>query len=337
MPTSSRRMRAARAAERLRVETDMFARELKWAVDQIEQDQSIKDYVDAELDGGHLSLRQQLEEVLQEADPNIRYEKYDDDGEVVQRLTTSDIAEHQHSSSNTDSGVGMTGSRARRLIPDDSGEMSGAKAAAAEAAASAAKRDAGSAHSSGSVFRSTVSMSMSREESRGLSKMVARGRRLKSLIQDYLLSSKFNARIQPRGYNKSFGLSAVGVEIISVVASGEGMYIVTWIIPDRQTRQELESISIRSRGGADNHVFNDYLYSQNYSADALDHAVGKALSRNVGKIRYHIGQKVSLKRIPELRFRCYSVEEHTQKESLQKLIDQLPVMDEDDARADGDF
>jgi hypothetical protein len=46
MPTSSRRMRAARAAERLRVETDMFARELKWAVDQIEQDQEIKDYVD---------------------------------------------------------------------------------------------------------------------------------------------------------------------------------------------------------------------------------------------------------------------------------------------------
>uniref|UniRef100_A0A7S3Z3E5 Uncharacterized protein n=2 Tax=Lotharella globosa TaxID=91324 RepID=A0A7S3Z3E5_9EUKA len=71
-------------------------------------------------------------------------------------------------------------------------------------------------------------------------------------------------------------------------------------------------------------AFRAYLKSVQYDKDDLCEAVSQALKKSIGKIRFHVGKVASMRKIPELRFKAYNVEDHMERISIAEEIRRLP-------------
>lgn len=167
-----------------------------------------------------------------------------------------------------------------------------------------------------------ASVFTSRESERQIAlnqnKKSSRGQRILELLEEHLHSHKCRISVKPDGAKKGFGLHVVGLEIVNVDSSGRGLHVVTWTTPS--VNKELQE-QLQTSEGPDASNYRMFVTSDNYDREALHDGISKALDDNTGRIRYFVGQKMNLKRIPELRFKVYSEEEHHERFSIHKLID----------------
>jgi hypothetical protein len=173
-------------------------------------------------------------------------------------------------------------------------------------------------------------------------KKSVRGQRLRGVLEAYFRappSRSNHIMIRPAGYTqRAFSLSAVGLDIVSVAQASRGLYIVTWATPDPDLARAganaraspgwgagdgERGTNVGDGRGAHLHNYRRYVASPNYNREALTKAIEDALKVAVGRIRYHVGLKMNLKRVPELRFKNYSVRAHQSKATVNQLIDSL--------------
>eukprot|EP00471_Norrisiella_sphaerica_P006260 CAMPEP_0184479790 /NCGR_PEP_ID=MMETSP0113_2-20130426/1374_1 /TAXON_ID=91329 /ORGANISM="Norrisiella sphaerica, Strain BC52" /LENGTH=267 /DNA_ID=CAMNT_0026857941 /DNA_START=263 /DNA_END=1066 /DNA_ORIENTATION=+ len=170
----------------------------------------------------------------------------------------------------------------------------------------------------GSVF---LSSKVDRQELRRWQRQLRRSTKVKELLQKYFISPNCPVKIRPKGARSAYGLSSIGFEIVNVTFKGGALLAVTWNVP--QNLKDLEMLIGPAAREPDYQIFREYVSKHAYNRDIQAEEISRSLSRNVGKIRYFIGQKMKLKRIPELKFRLYSITEHKKRSSLNQLINSL--------------
>uniref|UniRef100_A0A7S2TTZ7 Uncharacterized protein n=1 Tax=Lotharella oceanica TaxID=641309 RepID=A0A7S2TTZ7_9EUKA len=144
-----------------------------------------------------------------------------------------------------------------------------------------------------------------------------------SILEEYFSSHRAgDIRVHPKGSKKSFGLNAVCIDVVNVATVSKSMYVVTWYISDLM--QEMADVGGMLTQADDESAFRDYLKSDHYDKDALIEAVSQALKKSIGRIRFHVGKVAQMRKIPELRFKAYNVEDHMERISIAEQIRRLP-------------
>mmetsp|Transcript_13871 Transcript_13871/g.23351 ORF Transcript_13871/g.23351 Transcript_13871/m.23351 type:complete len:272 (-) Transcript_13871:74-889(-) len=214
------------------------------------------------------------------------------------------------SSSSPSSSSSSSSSPSPRLIPDERVVIEDAKSPVESA-------DGGGLRS---LFASS---SDERRESTRQLKNTMRSSRIKELLRDYFNSPRCPVVIQPKGAPKAFTVSAAGFEIVNVAHNGSGLLIATWSIPNSANELDVLATTL-GHDSADFQNFREYINKKTFFDKAeLSREVSSVLLRNIGRIRYYLGKKASMKRVPELRFREYSTSDHEKMASMNKLINSI--------------